>query len=45
MSMNNKTQVVYVNRRLKRAYNTKMWKPKQKQEIPKVRTKERVTKS
>jgi len=32
--MNNKTQVVHVNR-LKMAYNPEIWKPKQKPENPK----------
>ena len=38
ISMNNKTQVEHVNR-LKIACNPETWKPKQKQENPKIRTK------
>jgi hypothetical protein len=42
--MNNKTQVVHVNR-LKVAWNPETWKPKQKPENPKIRTKKKITKS
>jgi hypothetical protein len=44
ISMNNKTQVVHVNR-LKIAWNPETWKPKQKPENPKIRTVKKVTKS
>jgi len=42
--MNNKTQVVHVNR-LKIACNPETWKPKQKPENPKIRTEKKITKS
>jgi len=42
--MNNKTHVVHVNR-LKVAYNSETWKPKQKPENPEIRTEKKITKS
>lgn len=44
ISMNNKTQVVHVNR-LKIAWNPETWKPKQKLENTKIRTEKKITKS
>jgi hypothetical protein len=42
--MNNKTQVVHVNR-LKTAYNPETWKPKQKPENKKIRTEKQIATS
>jgi hypothetical protein len=44
ISMDNKTQVVHVNR-LKIACNPEMWKPKLKPENPKIRNEKKITKS
>jgi hypothetical protein len=43
ISLNNKTQVVHVNR-LKIACNPETWKPKQKPENPKIPTEKKITK-
>ena len=42
-SMNGKSQVVHVNR-IKRAYDSEIWKLKQKSEIPKKQSKRKATK-